>query len=180
VPYINQELKNAVAAGARHVQFDEPAFWTMPGGYEELAELFNASVAGVDATIEIHLCFGNFRGRPATSDRTYAGIAPYFQKLNADVIHLEFANRCMWEAELWAEHGGDKILNAGVIDVKGRSVETPEVVGGRIRTLLRHVRPEKLWLAPDCGFSQTARGLAVAKLNSLVAAARVVRAELER
>jgi methionine synthase II (cobalamin-independent) len=36
-----------------------------------------------------------------------------------------------------------------------------------------------LWLAPDCGFSQTARALAVAKLNSLVAAARLVRAELE-
>lgn len=179
VPYINQELKNAVAVGARHVQFDEPAFWTMPGGYEEMSELFNASVAGVEATIEIHLCFGNFRGRPATSDRTYAGFAPYFQKLNADVIHLEFANRCMWEAELWAEYGGDKILNAGVIDVKGRSVETPEVVAGRIRTLLKHVRAEKLWLAPDCGFSQTARWLAVEKLKSLVAATRMVRSELE-
>jgi len=180
VPYINKELKDAVAAGAHHVQFDEPSFWTMPGGYEEMTELFNACVEGVNATIEIHLCFGNFRGRPATSNRTYAGFAPFFQKLNADVIHLEFASRCMWEAELWAEHGGDKILNAGVIDVKGRSVESLEVVADRIRTLLTHVRPDKLWLSPDCGFSQTARWLAVEKLKSLVAAARMLREELKK
>jgi 5-methyltetrahydropteroyltriglutamate--homocysteine methyltransferase len=99
--------------------------------------------------------------------------------LNADVIHMEFANRCMWEAELWADYGGDKILNAGVIDVKGRSVESPEVVADRIRILLKYVRPEKLWLAPDCGFSQTARWLAVEKLKSLVKAAEMVRAELK-
>lgn len=177
-PFINQELKNAVAAGARHVQFDEPAFWTMPGGYEEFLELFNACVEGVNATIGIHLCFGNFRGRPATSDRSYAGIAPYIQQMHADVIHMEFANRCMWQTELWQEFGGDKILCAGVIDVKGRSIEAPETVADRIRTLLKSVRADKLWLAPDCGFSQTARWLAVEKMKSLVAAAKLVRGEL--
>lgn len=178
VPFVKAELEAAVAAGAGHVQFDEPAFWTLPGGFAEMAELFNACVEGVPATVELHLCFGNFRGRPATSDRSYAGIAPYFTRMRADVIHLEFANRCMWEHELWAEHGGDKILCAGVIDVKGRSVEPPDVVADRIRLLLRSVRPERLWLAPDCGFSQTARALAVGKLRSLVAAAATVRREL--
>lgn len=65
-----------------------------------------------------------------------------------------------------------------MIDVKGRSVEPPELVADRIRVLLRSVRPERLWLAPDCGLSQTARGLAVGKLRSLVAAAAMVRREL--
>jgi 5-methyltetrahydropteroyltriglutamate--homocysteine methyltransferase len=69
-------------------------------------------------------------------------------------------------------------LCAGVIDVKGRTVETPEVVAERIRTLLKSVRPDKLWLAPDCGFSQTARWLAVEKLRSLVRSAEIVRNEL--
>lgn len=178
VPSINKELKDAVAAGTRHIQFDEPAFWTMPGGEAELTELFNACVEGVAATIGIHLCFGNFRGRPATSDRTYARIAPFIPHMNADVIHMEFANRCMWQTELWEEYGGDKILCAGVIDVKGRSVEPVSVVVDRIHTLLKSVRPEKLWLAADCGYSQTARWLAVEKMKSLVEAARVVRREL--
>jgi 5-methyltetrahydropteroyltriglutamate--homocysteine methyltransferase len=179
VPFVNSELRAAVAAGARHIQIDEPAFWIMPGGLREMVDAFNASVEGVDATVELHLCFGNFRGRPATSHRSYAAIAPHFPEFHADVIHLEFASRSMAESELWAEYGGGKILCGGVIDVKGRSVEPAEVVAERVRTLLRWVRPEKLWLAPDCGFSQTARGLAVAKLRSLVEAARIVRAELD-
>lgn len=178
-PLVNAELRAAVAAGARHVQVDEPAFWIMPGGLPEMVEVFNACVEGVEATIELHLCFGNFRGRPATSERSYAAFAPYFRELAADVLHLEFANRSMAECELWAEHGADKILCAGVVDVKGRSVETPEIVADRIRTLLRFVAPDKLWLAPDCGFSQTARILASGKLASLVAGAAIVRAELE-
>jgi len=178
VPAINAELKAAVAHGAQHIQLDEPAFWIMPGGYPEMAEVFNACVEGVNANVELHLCFGNFRGRPATSHRSYAEFAPYFEKLNADILHLEFANRCMWEADLWANYGGDKILCAGVIDVKGRSVESPEIVADRIRTLLQYVRAEKLWLAPDCGFSQTARQLAVEKLHALVEGAKLVRREL--
>lgn len=178
VPFINAELHAAVAAGARHIQLDEPAFWIMPGGYPEMVDVFNACVAGVSGTIELHLCFGNFRGRPAISHRSYADMAPFFSALAADVLHLEFANRSMWETELWSQYGGDKILCAGVIDVKGRSVESPQVVAERIRTLLKTVRPEKLWLAPDCGFSQTARGLTVGKLKSLVEGAQIVRREL--
>ncbi len=178
VPFINRELKAAVAAGARHIQVDEPAFWFMPGGLGEMVEVFNACVAGVQATIGVHFCFGNFRGRPAVSHRSYREFAPHFRDLAADVIHLEFANRCMWESELWAQYGGDKILCGGVIDVKGRSVESPEIVAERVRTLLASCRPEKLWLAPDCGFSQTARWLAVEKLKALVAGTALVRREL--
>lgn len=179
MPAYNRELKEAVAAGARHVQFDEPAFWTLPGGYPEWVDLFNACVDGItDATIEVHLCFGNFRGRPATADRRYAPLAPYFKDLHADVINMEFANRGMNEADLWPRYGGDAILCAGVIDVKGRSLEPVDVVADRIRALLKQVPANRLWLAPDCGFSQTVRWLAVQKLATLAKAARIVRQEV--
>ena len=178
VPFINAELKAAVAAGATLIQLDEPAFWIMPGGLPEMVAIANACLEGVDATTSLHLCFGNFRGRPATSYRSYAAFAPHFGALAFDALSLEFANRSMWETELWAEHGGDKILVAGIIDVKARDLETPQMVAGRIRTLLRSVRPDKLWLSADCGYSQTARGLSVEKMRSLAAGARIVRAEL--
>ena len=58
-------------------------------------------------------------------------------------------------------------------------VETPEDVAERIRLCLKSVPAEKLHLLPDCGFSQTARWAAFAKLKALVAGARIVRAELE-
>jgi 5-methyltetrahydropteroyltriglutamate--homocysteine methyltransferase len=178
VPDINRELRAAVAAGAHLVQIDEPAFWIMPGGLPEMVEIANACIEGVEAMTSLHLCFGNFRGRPATAYRSYAAFAPYFTQLAYDALSLEFANRSMWEADLWAEHGGDKTLVAGVIDVKGRDAETPAIVEDRIRTLLRSVAPERLWLSADCGYSQTARPLAVEKMAALVAAARTVRAGL--
>ena len=150
----------------------------VPGGLPEMVEIANACIDGVDALTSLHLCFGNFRGRPATAYRSYAAFVPYFKDLDYDALSLEFANRSMWETELWAEHGGDKILAAGIIDVKGRDAETPEIVADRIRKCLRSVEPDKLWVSADCGYSQTARPLAVEKMRSLVAAARTVREEL--
>lgn len=175
---INRELKAAVAAGAHLIQIDEPAFWIMPGGLPEMVEIANACIDGVEAMTSLHLCFGNFRGRPATAHRSYAAFAPHFEDLAYDALSLEFANRSMWETDLWAGYGGDKTLVAGVIDVKGRDAETPGIVAERIRTLLRSVSPEKLWLSADCGYSQTARPLAVEKMQALAVAARTLRAEL--
>jgi len=175
---INRDLKAAVAAGAHFVQIDEPAFWIMPGGLPEMVEIANACIEGVDAMTSLHLCFGNFRGRPATAYRSYAAFAPYFGDLAYDALSLEFANRSMWETELWAEHGGDKTLVAGVIDVKGRDAETPDIVVARIGRLLESVAPDKLWLSADCGYSQTARPLAVAKMDALVAGVRAMRSKV--
>jgi len=84
----------------------------------------------------------------------------------------------MFEIELWEKYGADKVLCAGVIDVKGRDLEPVEAVADRIRTALRHCAPEKLWAAPDCGFSQTARWLALEKMKVMVRAASMVWEEI--
>jgi 5-methyltetrahydropteroyltriglutamate--homocysteine methyltransferase len=55
-------------------------------------------------------------------------------------------------------------------------VETPETVAGRIRNALRFVPPQRLILAPDCGMKYLSRKAAFAKLQALVAGARIVRA----
>ena len=72
----------------------------------------------------------------------------------------------------------DKELGAGVIDVKAFKAESADDVAERIRTLLKHVAPDKLWLNPDCGFWETPRWVAQRKLRALVEAARAVRSEL--
>jgi len=91
---------------------------------------------------------------------------------------LEYANREMAELELWSQYAGEREVAAGVIDVKSMYLETPEDVAERIRIVLKHVKPEKLYLTCDCGFSASSRGLARAKLNALVAGAAIVRKEL--
>ena len=178
VPVINRELRALVAAGCQLVQIDEPSapyeFYT-PG---RAVELINRTVEGIDdATVALHVCFGNLRGRPQ-SRRTYRAWMPVLRECRVDVVMLEFANREMAEVELWKEHGGDKILAAGLVDVKSFYVEKPEDVAERIRLALRYVAPDKLWITPDCGFFSTPRWIAFAKLIAMVRGAEIVRGEL--
>ena len=174
---VNAELKAVVAAGCAFVQIDEPSYAVRPDAPREFVELFNATVEGVEAKIGIHLCFGNFVGRP-TAKRTYRPLFPHILDVKADQFALEFANRELVELELWREFSSDKELAAGLVDVKNYWVETPEDVAARIREALKHVRPEKLSVVPDCGFSQTARWAARRKLAAMVEGAKIVRREL--
>ena len=177
---VNRELKQVVAAGATFIQIDEPSAVgrTPVLPVEETVALFNKTVEGLEAKIALHICFGNNQGRPAMK-RTYRPLFPGILEAKAEQIALEFSNREMSEVELWSEFGGERELAAGVIDVKSMYLETPEDVAERIRTVLRHVAPEKLYLTCDCGFSASSRGLARAKLHALVAGARIVRQELQ-
>lgn len=176
---VNRELKQMVAAGATFIQVDEPsaAGRTPYLPVEEAVALFNKTVEGVDAKIALHICFGNNQGRPAMK-RTYKPLFPGILEAKADQFALEYANREMAELDLWSQYGGDRELAAGVIDVKSMYLETPEDVAERIRTVLQHIKPEKLYLTCDCGFSASSRGLARAKLHALVEGARIVRKEL--
>ena len=178
---VNQELKQVVAAGATFIQIDEPSAVgrTPVLPVEETVALFNKTVEGLEAKIALHICFGNNQGRPAMK-RTYRPLFPGILEAKAEQIALEFSNREMSEVELWSEFGGERELAAGVIDVKSMYLETPEDVAERIRIVLQHVDPEKLYLTCDCGFSASSRGLARAKLHALVAGAEIVRKELRR
>ncbi|MDD9954741.1 MAG: hypothetical protein OXP68_00800 [Anaerolineaceae bacterium] len=178
VPLLNRELKDVVAAGATHIQVDEPSAIDDFVPLAEFVDMFNAMVEGVRATIGLHICFGNFLGRPAVAHRTYEHIAPWFGKLNADILHLEFANRGMWQADIFARHArDDQFLSAGVVDVKARAVESSEIIVERTRELLKVNDARRLWLSSDCGYSMTARPVARDKLRALVQAARILRAE---
>ena len=174
---INAELKSLVEAGADYIQLDEPSFAVIPGQVKEWVDLYNASVDGVNAKLALHVCFGNLGSRPR-GKRTYKWMFPELLEVNAEQLVLEFANREMSESDLWTEFGVDKELGAGVVDVKSFYVEKPEDVAERIRTLLKHVEPERLYVSPDCGFFQIPRWLAYLKLEAMVAGTEIVRQEL--
>jgi len=179
VPLLNQELKDVVAAGATHIQIDEPSAIDDFVAVDEFVDMINAMVDGVKATFGLHICFGNFLGRPAVAHRTYEHIAPIFKKLHIDIIHLEFANRGMWQSDMFAKYArDDQFLAAGVIDVKARAVEKPEIVAERIHNILEHNDPQRVWISADCGFSMTARWVAREKLKAMVAGTKLVRREL--
>ena len=175
---INAELKALVNAGVDFIQLDEPSYAVHPDAPRAFVELFNYTVCDVKARIGLHLCFGNFVGRPVAK-RTYAPLFPHILDTRTDELALEFANRELVELELGKEiTASGKTLAAGLIDVKNYYIETADDVAGRIRATLKYVPSDKLTIVPDCGFSQTARWASRAKLKAMVEGARLVRAEL--
>ncbi len=175
---INTELKDLVKTGADFIQLDEPSYAVHPDSPAEFVELFNRTVDGVDARISLHLCFGNFVGRPV-AHRTYAPLFPHILDAHTDELAMEFANRELSEIDLAARIAeSGKTVAAGLVDVKNYFIEPPELVAERIRAVLEHVGPEDLVVTPDCGLSQTARWASRAKLRNLVRGTEIVRKEL--
>lgn len=178
IPIVRQELQGLVAAGCDFVQLDEPSFAVYPERIATYVDVFNRTIAGIDAKIATHLCFGNYRAR-AVGKRRYHPLFPHVLEMKADQFILEFASRELAEIELCAEiaQAGREVA-VGVIDVKSYYIESPEDVAERIRLALQHVPAEKLTVLPDCGFSQTARWAAYQKLANMVRGAEIVRHEL--
>ena len=121
---INREMKALVEAGADFIQIDEPSMAVHAHSPKAFVDLFNTTVAGVRAKIGVHLCFGNFVGRPVAK-RTYRPIFPHVLDMHVSQFALEFANREMAEISLWQEFPNDKELAVGVVDVKNYYIETP-------------------------------------------------------
>lgn len=178
VDIVNAECKALVAVGANFIQVDEPHHGMYGGTVPQVAKGINRAVDGVEAKIAVHICFGNLYGRPFSAVRDYRNVFPTLHDLRASQIVLEFANRGLEDAARWKEFPKDKELGAGVVDVKAFKAETATDVAERIRALLKHVAPDKLWVNPDCGFWETPRWVAKQKLAALVTGAAIVRGEL--
>jgi 5-methyltetrahydropteroyltriglutamate--homocysteine methyltransferase len=174
LPIVNAEMKALVAEGVTFLQLDEPSFACRPDNPEEFLDIIARTVDGVSAFLSLHMCFGNYRGR-AVGQRSYRPLFPHLARARVDQLALEFASREMAEIELAREIRAPMGLAAGLIDVKNSWVEPPEVIAERLRLVLRHIEPERLHVTPDCGFSQTARFLAVQKLANMVEGIRRVR-----
>jgi 5-methyltetrahydropteroyltriglutamate--homocysteine methyltransferase len=156
VPILRAELVGLVEA-------DAPA---------DFSALFNESVAPIAgrARLGAHLCFGNYLGRPLAK-RTYRPVLEAMLGFRVDELVLEFANREMAEVEILGEIvAAGRHVAAGVIDVKNSWIESADDVAERVDVVLGDgVPPERLTLVPDCGFSQTPRAQARAKLRAMVA-----------
>lgn len=174
---VNAELKRLVDAGVKFIQMDEPSMSVHSSTPEEFVKLFNQTVDGVEAYISMHLCFGNYLGRPVAK-RTYKPLLPHIFDMNLQQYALEFANREMAEIDILHQFPEDKDIAVGLVDVKNYYVETADDVAERLRRVLEVIPAERVTVTPDCGFSQTARWAAQGKLQAMVAGTKIVRDEL--
>jgi 5-methyltetrahydropteroyltriglutamate--homocysteine methyltransferase len=171
---VNEEIRELFAAGADVVQVDEPYMQARPEKARAygLAAL-NRALEGITGTTAVHICFGYaaiIHARPSGYS-----FLPELAGCRCKQISIETAQSKLDCAVLAGLKG--KQIMVGCIDLLDQTIETPEVVAGRIRQALRYLRPEDVILAPDCGMKYLPREVADAKLRSMVAAAKLLRAE---
>ena len=174
---LNVELKALVAAGCEFIQIDEPVWVGYPQDMGWLVESFNRLVEGVNAKIALHTCYGNYQLKKLYKGK-YDELFPAILETHTDQISMEFAVSGGAGLELFSRYPAGREIVVGVIDVKDEHVETPDVVAGRIRSALKHVRAEKLCISPDCGMKFMPRDRAFGKLKAMVEGTRIVRKEL--
>ena len=102
----------------------------------------------------MHICFGSFRRLPYAK-RTYRWLFPTLLDANVQGFSLEFGAREMAEIDLVGTWDRDRILSAGLIDIKTHYAETPEDIIERVRTCLEYRDPERLEISTDCGLRRS-------------------------
>ena len=116
----------------------------------------------------------------ALRDSIGATVAEIHALLAATNERLTLLESELSELDKVGEWLGDRELGAGLIDVKNFYTDTPEDVAKRIRKALQYVKPEKLWVNPDCGFGWSPRYMCNQKITALAAGAKLAREELGR
>jgi 5-methyltetrahydropteroyltriglutamate--homocysteine methyltransferase len=173
---VNEEIRDLFAAGANVVQIDEPYMAARPEKARAYGvEVVDRALSGVAGTTALHMCFG-YAAIVHERGNEYAFL-PELAESAVQQISIEAAQPNLELGVL--ERLPGKTIILGVLNLGDMEIEMPEVVAGRIRSALRHVPPERLIVAPDCGMKYLPRDVAVGKLNAMVAGAKIVREELE-
>ena len=171
---VNEEIRDLFAAGADIVQVDEPYMQARPQPAREYGlKALNRALEGIDGTTAVHICLGYaavIHERPSGYS-----FLPEFSQSPVKQISIETAQSNL-DTSVLAKLPGKKIM-VGCIDLSDMKVESPETVAARLRKALKHVKPEDVIVAPDCGMKYLPRDVADAKMRAMVEGARILRAE---
>ncbi|MBD7954251.1 5-methyltetrahydropteroyltriglutamate--homocysteine S-methyltransferase [Stenotrophomonas sp. Sa5BUN4] len=173
---LRDEVNDLEAAGIGVIQVDEPAIreglplrrahWR---SYLDWAvESFRISTSGVrDATqIHTHMCYSEF------NDIIHSVAA-----MDADVISIETSRSRMELLDAFVRFNYPNEIGPGVYDIHSPRVPDKAEMVDLLRKALAVLKPQQLWVNPDCGLKTRGWPETRAALEALVAAAAELRAE---
>ncbi len=164
---VHQEALALQEAGAQYIQIDEPAISTRPEELPLASEALGVVTRGLQAKTITHICYGDF-----------AQVYKDLLRLPVDQLDLEMANSSYDMLELFRREPLTKEIGLGVLDVHSHRVETVDEVVGAIKRALEVLRPEQIYVDPDCGLKTRTWEEARDKLAVMVEGTRKVREEL--
>jgi 5-methyltetrahydropteroyltriglutamate--homocysteine methyltransferase len=172
---VNAEIKDLFAAGADVVQLDEPWMQQHPDKARQYGlKALDRALDSVTGKVAVHLCFG-YAAVVHDKPSGYSFLAE-LEHSKAQQISIEAAQPKL-DLKVLKELPSKTII-LGVIDLADMTIETPQIVAGRIRRALDHVPAERIVVAPDCGMKYLPRAIAFGKMQAMAQGAAIVRREI--
>lgn len=161
---LRKEVESLCRAGVKIMQIDEPALSTRPEELPTAKEALEIITGTLNIYFIMHVCYGAFEH-----------IYPEMLSLPVDNFDLEMSNSELDLIELFEKNPFTKDISFGVVDVHSHRVEDADTIQKRIEKALSVLKPESIWIDPDCGLKTRTKDEAVGKLKNMVQAVRRVR-----
>lgn len=174
---LRDEVVDLEKAGIDVIQVDEPALregLPLRSGKERDAYLdwavkaFKLSTAGVENATQIHshFCYSEFQ------DFFHAIAA-----LDADVLSIENSKSDAKLLRVFVDSAYPRHIGPGVYDIHSPRVPSEQEIKDRIAEMLQFLKPEQLWIDPDCGLKTRQWKETKEALHNMVSAAKAFRAQ---
>jgi 5-methyltetrahydropteroyltriglutamate--homocysteine methyltransferase len=176
---IRDEVLDLETAGIRIIQIDEAALreklplrksdwhseyldWAIPA--------FRLTHSGIkpETQIHTHMCYSEFQD-----------IIRKIDEMDADVISFEASRSSLAILEAIKASGFETVVGPGVYDIHSPRIPSEQEITEALNVILQSVKPEKLWVNPDCGLKTRGNEETVPSLKNLVGAAKAVRKKIK-
>ena len=172
---LRDEVVDLESAGVYVIQVDEPALregLPLRQGLERenylswAVKLFRLSVSGVKDSTQIHSHF------------CYSEFQDFFQAiaaLDADVLSIENSKSDAKLLKVFVDEAYPRHIGPGVYDIHSPRIPSEDEIKDRIQEMLQYLKPEQLWIDPDCGLKTRQWKETKAALINMVNAAKFYR-----
>ena len=172
---LRDEVVDLEAAGIQVIQVDEPALregLPLRSGKERedylsyAVKAFRLATSGVNDGTQIHshFCYSEFQ------DFFHAIAA-----LDADVLSIENSKSDAKLLKVFTNEGYPRHIGPGVYDIHSPRVPSEQEIKDRIEEMLHYLKPDQLWVNPDCGLKTRQWSETKASLTNMVNAAKFFR-----
>lgn len=175
---IRDEVADLEKAGIHVIQIDEPAIREglplresdRPAYLKWAVDAFKLSAATVEDTTQIHthMCYAEFND-----------IINSIGDMDADVISIETSRSQMELLDAFVKYKYPNEIGPGVYDIHSPRVPSKEEMTVLLDKALKVLKPEQIWVNPDCGLKTRAWPETKAALENMVAAAKELRAKVK-
>lgn len=177
---LRDEVVDLEEAGVHVIQVDEPALregLPLRAGLERenylswAVKAFRLSVCGVQDSTQIHshFCYSEFQ------DFFHAIAA-----LDADVLSIENSKSDAKLLKVFVDEAYPRHIGPGVYDIHSPRVPSEQEIKDRIEEMLQYLKPDQLWVDPDCGLKTRQWSETKAALTNMVNAAKFYRQKFSK